>query len=234
MAGVTRTKVDFFTGGAGQAETTHDASAELLGIQKPDAGANIRAQVTRDGQLMLGKCKLTRTGLIIPEDIELEDYQAISNAILHWDDAVQWWLGDLLGFGEWKWGTTYRKVARESGRDEKTLRNYVWVATHVDLSLRRDKLTFGHHSVIAGMTPEWQAYWLERAESEEMTIAELRKAINGDGGEKPAPMMPTEVKHDLAYLGSLSGIPFDRTAREEIRERIISARAWLDELERQL
>jgi N6-adenosine-specific RNA methylase IME4 len=61
--------------------------------------------------------------------------------------------------------------------EERNWRNYKWVSAAVELSRRRDNLSFGHHQVVAPLNPEEQEYWLEEAETEGMTRNDLRHAI---------------------------------------------------------
>jgi len=86
----------------------------------------------------------------------------------------QWWIGDWIRYGTAKWGEKYVEAARVTGYDVATLRNMAWVASKFDLSLRSDTLAWSHHVLLAPLEPEEQRYWLQRANQERLSVADLR------------------------------------------------------------
>lgn len=75
--------------------------------------------------------------------------------------AVQWWLGDWVNYGEATYGETYSQALEATEYEEKTLRNYAYVARNIQMSRRRDNLTFSVHSEIVGLpTAKEQDRWL--------------------------------------------------------------------------
>jgi len=62
----------------------------------------------------------------------------------------------------------------------QALRNYKWVANNVELSLRKDNLTWSHHNEVAKLEPEEQEYWLNEAVEQGYTVRGLREAIRDD------------------------------------------------------
>jgi hypothetical protein len=87
---------------------------------------------------------------------------------------VLWLLGDWLAYGQanyhGKEGFTrvenglYEKIAEETGFSEQRLRNAKWVASSVNLSRRRDKLTFSvAEEIVARATPNQYEYWITKA-----------------------------------------------------------------------
>jgi hypothetical protein len=85
-----------------------------------------------------------------------------------------WWIGDWLLYGTTKWGERYSEAAKLTAYDPKSLRNMRYVSSRVDLSLRRDDLTWSHHALLASLDPDMQACWLERASAERLSVADLR------------------------------------------------------------
>jgi len=55
-----------------------------------------------------------------------------------------------------KWGGKYEEAVRETGYDEGTLRNSASVCRRVEMSRRRDKLSFAHHAEVAKLPAEEQ------------------------------------------------------------------------------
>jgi hypothetical protein len=58
---------------------------------------------------------------------------------------------------------TGRESAEKIGVEYQTCRNLAWVAGEVELSRRRDNLSFSHHAEIADLPPAKQDKWLARA-----------------------------------------------------------------------
>lgn len=90
-------------------------------------------------------------------------------------------LGDLLRFGEEKFGENYAAVI-DSTRDYirvqvKTLTNWQWIAGKIAPSRRRENLTLGHHEAVARLAIEDQDKFLTLAEDEGFNVKELRGAI---------------------------------------------------------
>jgi hypothetical protein len=86
----------------------------------------------------------------------------------------RWWLGDWILYGTSRWGEHYKEAARITGFDAVRLREMGRIADRFDLSMRRDKLTWDHHVLLAPLEPEQRRYWLERVEEDRLTIADLR------------------------------------------------------------
>ncbi len=80
----------------------------------------------------------------------------------------QWWVGDWLLYARGKWGEMYAEAVKITGYDYGSLRNIASVAQEFDLSRRRDKLSYSHHAAVAGLAPDEQDHWLDRAAAAEM------------------------------------------------------------------
>jgi hypothetical protein len=85
-----------------------------------------------------------------------------------------WWIGDWLLYGSARWGEMYTAAARITGYDPKSLRNMRYVASRFDLSLRKDKLTWSHHALLASLERDEQRGWLERAIRDRLSVEDLR------------------------------------------------------------
>ena len=56
------------------------------------------------------------------------------------------------------------------GLNAYSVKNFGWVAKHVETSRRRDVLTFGHHEAVAALPAAQQKHWLERAARERLSV----------------------------------------------------------------
>ena len=115
----------------------------------------------------------TPTELILPEDTSFEDWTAIGQRLQWISKGIHWWIGDFLKFGERKWGERYAQAVEETPFALQTLQNDVWVASAIKPSARREKLSFGHHSVVAALPSDERDKWLDIAEREGWTRRQL-------------------------------------------------------------
>lgn len=120
---------------------------------------------------------LTAVGVEVEGQPTIEEWRTAMQFIDRAASASMWWHGDMLRYGE----ATYGELASQDDGDEKydykTLRNAKYVAENVPMSRRRDTLSFGHHEVVAPLSPDQQVKWLDQAESETLTRSELRRVV---------------------------------------------------------
>lgn len=172
------------------------------------------------------KFLLGTTGLTVLDDeaINHDEWLTLGRVLRTVDTALQWWVGDWLNYGiQRKYGETYDTVAEILGMTTKTLQNWAYVSKHVETSLRREVLSFGHHALVAGMDAADQAHWLDHAEQNTLSVAQMRAAIKGDSNTE-APILPVvEHRQRLTKISQLMGraqlSPDERaTALDEIAE----------------
>jgi hypothetical protein len=114
----------------------------------------------------------------------------------------QWWIGDWIRYGNSKWGEKYAEAARVTGYDVASLRNMAWVAARFDLSLRSDTLTWSHHVLLAPLEADEQRRWLERANQERLSVADLRIELRSRReGEPPAAAEEAPAEGGAAEVG---------------------------------
>jgi hypothetical protein len=123
------------------------------------------------------------------EELEHAEWLATGRRLGAIGRCSQWWVGDWIRYGTARWGEKYVEAARVTGYDVASLRNMAWVASRFDLSLRSDKLSWSHHVLLAPLEPEEQSHWLERAERERLSVADLRLELRGfqEREQKPGP-----------------------------------------------
>lgn len=121
--------------------------------------------------------KISATGLALPESLTYDDWERCGEALQAAEGSISWWLGDWLNFGERKYAEKYSQALDPEAKNYGALRNAAWVSKQVELSRRRDKLSFAHHQDVAPLEPIEQDEWLSKAENEGLTSKELRVAI---------------------------------------------------------
>lgn len=189
-----------------------------------------------DGRMTIGSFTLTRTGLQINGEFEEKDWSAALDTVGKFGQSVQWILGDLLNIGgEREYKTDYQLVAEKTGYEVPSLRNFVYVCANVELSRRRDKLKFGHHQEVAKLLPSEQDYWLKKAETEKLSISQMRKDIdvwlNGAPTPPPTPEQITvsEIRGQTSdFIGRVAKVRHDPALRRELRDLLEGALRMID------
>lgn len=110
----------------------------------------------------------------------------------------QWWIGDWIRYGNSRWGEKYAEAARVTGYDVASLRNMAWVSSRFALSLRSDKLTWSHHVLLAPADTAAQVYWLDRALTERLSVADLRLELRAARGREGPPEVSVEAETDAS------------------------------------
>lgn len=120
-----------------------------------------------------------RTGLEMPNDLTLDEWTKLGETLQMMERAVMWWIGDWLAYGEGRgdWGETYSQALDATDYDYGTLRNASWVSESVELSRRRDNLSWSHHYEVASMPATGQDEWLDRADTNSWSQKQLRNEI---------------------------------------------------------
>ncbi len=118
--------------------------------------------------------QLCPTGLILPDELEQNEWEEIGTILARMDIALQWSLGDWWAFGHHKYGDRAATVAAKKLPYEfQTLMNFGSVARRVTTSRRSEVLTFSHHAVVAKLEPDDQTKWLVKAERMKWSVKKL-------------------------------------------------------------
>lgn len=151
----------------------------------PKHGVVIGAENTNvDTGLVTNVATLKPTSLTFNKHLTFEEWQEIGVELRKWESGIQWWIGDWLRYGEHNYGETYSQAMKDTSLSYQTLANTVWVAGKIEPSRRREKLSFKHHSEVAGLEPVEQDALLGEAEARDWTSMELRTAVKTYKREK--------------------------------------------------
>lgn len=91
--------------------------------------------------------------------------------------CCQWWIGDWIRYGNAQWGEKYVEAARITKYDVGTLRNFAWIASQFEPSLRSDNLSWSHHALLAPLDEAEKKEWLRRAERDRLSVHDLRTEL---------------------------------------------------------
>jgi hypothetical protein len=110
-------------------------------------------------------------------DLDLTMFENIARYLGRLHDTSKWLIADLLLQAEQRFGESAYQIAAATGRSERTLSNWCWVASRIPPSRRRETLPMTQHALVAPLEPNEQKRWLDRAETERWSSRELKAAI---------------------------------------------------------
>lgn len=122
--------------------------------------------------------KFSKTGVkAVGADPSFDDWLKSIKEITMVTASHQWWIGDLMNFGEAKFADQCIQAINDLGLDFDTLKNYKWVSKAIAPPQRRDDVSWQHHVSVAKLDPDKQEQWLKRASEKKWSAAALKSAI---------------------------------------------------------
>jgi hypothetical protein len=126
------------------------------------------------------------TGLELADATPIEESLRVLDWAMQMSNHVGFFIGDVLNFGEKKWGDKYTAALTQTGLARTTLEHYAWVAKNTPAEKRRATLTFSHHEVVVPLlvdSPQKAEGLLDEAEKQQAktgsppTVRELRVKV---------------------------------------------------------
>lgn len=124
-----------------------------------------------------GTVRVSRLGVRFEGDVPEQSIEDLLRDAGSFARGCLFIIGDAINYAQGKWGEKYDHWITLTGLEYQTLRNAAWAARKIDLSLRRDNLTFEHHKLIARLAPNEQERWLDLTEQNGMSVRRLRKSL---------------------------------------------------------
>jgi hypothetical protein len=208
-------------------------------ILKTQQGASPTALIPgADGSRMLGRFRLTRNALVIPDDVTKDEMIIMGDLLRQMYGGQQFWMGDYANKFHDGYGEMYVHLAEYFGIEESTLRNWAWVCRKINLSLRRDNLSFSLHYEVAGLPKilkgreaELLQYAADHNLSHRDFKAYLKKLLPRKVNKTPAAtrlfdkdQMPSIADLRAIYKEARTG---DKRAKAQARKQIEKHMEWL-------
>ena len=129
---------------------------------------------------------LTRVGLQLTDpDLTYERFEEICCLLGDLQTAIRFAIGDAIIQGEHLFGEASYQAFERFQLSEEAMKEYVRVAQRVPRSRRRKDISWSHHRAVAPLEPDAQKKWLDRAQVERMSHADMRLALrNGKPSER--------------------------------------------------
>lgn len=118
----------------------------------------------------------TEVGWFPPEQqMPFEQYEQIVETLIIIGKSNPFHKGDMMRYGERTWGEYYAQAVDVWMLKYGSLANYASVCSRIDISRRREKLSFSHHSEVAYFEPKVQDAILNLAERKNLTVKQTRE-----------------------------------------------------------
>lgn len=157
----------------------------------------------------------TKLGLIADDTATKEGWVETGRILSMLNSSLQWLIGDWFVYGETNYGAI-TSLADDMGLSEATIRDYVYVARNVEMSVRTD-ISFGHHKLVAAMGKKDQRHWLSLAIANNWSVARLRNEIRNTPN-LPEPRVTDKISTGIHKLiQSAKKLP-DNERQQIIRE----------------
>jgi hypothetical protein len=217
-----------------------------IDILKAQQGASPTALIAAaDGSRVLGRFRLTRTALFIPDDVTEDEMVIMGDFLRQSFGGMQFWIGDYANQFHDGHGSMYTRLAEFFQIEERTLRNWAWVCRKIDLSLRKDNLPFSHHLSVAGLPVVLrgrEAELLQYAAAHDLSHSDfklyLKKLLPRKVNKTPAAtrlfdkdQMPSVADLRAIYKEARTG---DKRAKDQARKQIEKHMEWLRTIARSL
>ena len=149
--------------------------------------------------------KVTVTGLKIQGRPTFKVWDDFGVGMLKVHRAMPRIIGDWLRYGEWRYGEKFSQAAALTGYKPAYLRNVASVTARVEMSQRRDSLTFSHDQCVVTFAPEIQGAFFDLTEKYQLPSRDLKKVVSmaKDMSKKWTPYKYTAADLEAAYRAVL-------------------------------
>lgn len=120
---------------------------------------------------------MTKVSWAAPADLDLAEWVEQGHRIGMMGRSAGWWIGDWLRYGNARYGEKYSRATKITGYDAQTLMNMVWVCSRIEISRRRENLSWSHHAEVAAVDLLLQERLLNQAAAERLSVRDLRELI---------------------------------------------------------
>lgn len=190
----------------GHAEATRLATGQV-GEGRGDAGQHLA--VVAPAPPAAQRVRMTRVSWSALGDLEITEWIHQGRRMSMIGRSAGWWIGDWLRFGNARYGEKYARAIRITGYDAQTLMNMVWVASRVEISRRRESLSWSHHAEVASLDLLPQERLLNHADAERLSVRDVRELVRGERRAKAAAESAPEPSGGSAVVCPECGHSFD-------------------------
>lgn len=136
-------------------------------------------EIKNNQDIVVSSFSLQKNGAVAIGNPTFEQWSSCLGFVQKSEQAVHFWLGDIINWGSQTFGEKYTQAVEVTGFDIGTLQNDCYISKAVPIDNRKSELSFEHHKIVAKLEPDEQKKWLEKAADENLTVKELRRELSG-------------------------------------------------------
>jgi hypothetical protein len=151
--------------------------------KKPRASAQRSLPALANGRPCIGPFHLTAVGLEgVDGEPSFDQWAGAVRTMRLAERSCMWIVGDLLNYGETRFGEDFSQVLDDVGYADETLGVAKWVAARFPKDRRVEVLTFTHHQLVAGLEPADADKLLADAVTEKLSTRQLKDRLQNPAG----------------------------------------------------
>jgi DNA modification methylase len=113
-----------------------------------------------------------------PQKMSYEQWEEIGRKLQQINGSLNWWLGDWVNEGQWRYGEKFAQAIQVSGHKEEHLRACQWVSRRIKRVTRVTLLSWTHHRYVAHLEDEdAQRELLKFAAERELSSRDLLESV---------------------------------------------------------
>lgn len=153
--------------------------------------------------------------LELPDGTSFDDWQRIGRELAAREKVLNWWIGDWWAFGEHRYGERAKAAAEGLfPLSMQSLMHYGSVSRAFDPTCRRLQVPFSAHQETAPLVrqnPDAAQTLLDRAERENMTVAQVRSAVRAIQGKTQSEVLSAREEDPIYYQTLTIGRDWNRS-----------------------
>lgn len=143
------------------------------------------------------RAEVTKTSLILPDDLQYDEWQQYGEQLRMIEGSVMWWIGDWLNYGEKRYGETYSQALEATEYSYNTLAQAKRIAAAYEPCRRLQSLSWSHHQEALSASDPDAA--LAEAEAKQLSQKDLRQLIRHEKAGIRERVSPPAGKYSLIY-----------------------------------
>lgn len=183
--------------------------SEIAALDIPEAAIE-QPEDDSVGRIIAEHIKPTLTGLVITGELSCEEWLKAAEFYQFLRSRTQWIIGDILRYGESRYGEKYAQAVDDHGKSSSRLSTYVYVCNRFEIERRRPELSFDHHAECAGLDPREADRVLLEAIKMRWTKQDVREEvakINERNGVPKRGRKPGSTAAKVAASGKTPQVP---------------------------
>lgn len=138
----------------------------------------------------------SKTRLSLADGIGFNEWRDIGHQLERIHDSSTWWLADWAAYGDERFRKDYSPALETLRPWQRSLR-LIPVARRVTPDTRREQLTFFDHAAVAHLPADEQEAWLDDAEAQGWSTAQLQLEVQtASGRERQPPPLKVHIRLD--------------------------------------